>query len=95
MRSGWLGVPYLAYAGICAVLALVWAGVWPQDLSTGQTGLHFALIRWGHSLTWLSLAAACLCWAFHADRIGRILALAGLAGYVAFLLAVVTARTSS
>jgi hypothetical protein len=85
MRSGLLGVPYLAYAALCATLAAVWVFIWPVDQAADRAGLAFLIIRWGHCASWGCLAGACLAWARGQDAAGRALALAALACYGAFV----------
>lgn len=57
---GWLGLPLLLWATICATIALVWVAVWPAERASAATGLRLFLIRWGHALVWGLLAAMCL-----------------------------------
>lgn len=88
MRTGWFGVPFWVYLAGCAALSLLWLFVWPSDRVSGDAGLRYFLLRWGHSLTWALLASACLCWALDALTAGTVLALASLPVYLAFMAAV-------
>lgn len=87
MHTGWFGIPFWVYLAACLALSTVWLFVWPSDKVGPGAGLRYFLLRWGHSLTWALLGAACLCWALSAATAGTILAVASLPAYLAFVAA--------
>jgi hypothetical protein len=80
-----------ALAVVAAGVAVVWLLVVPE-VPAGAGALRGAVLRWGHAVVWLLLAAAAAAWAAGARRrtVER-LAVAALAVYAAFVLALVTA----
>lgn len=94
MEIKFLGVPMFIWGALCLLVAIAFAFVWPSNKAASATGLRFALIRWGHSLVWLLLAASCFLRGLDASASGAANVIALLAGlsYIAFLISVVTAK---
>lgn len=59
MAPGWLGVPLYVWGLLCLAVSAVWAFLWPADRAVGVEGIRFFMIRWGHSVVWLLMAAMC------------------------------------
>ena len=94
MSEGFLGLPWLALAGIALVISALFTVIQVPKQTPNTTGLtHFAL-RWCHSLAWLLLAVSIVLravgsqWSGVADPVGRT----GLLAYVAFLVAISLTR---
>ncbi len=89
MERGWLNLPYIAWAAICTAVALVYAFVWPRErVALDAAPLRFLLVRWGHSLAWVLLAAMCLLKATGNPSLagwGNLVGLLALPVYLAFL----------
>lgn len=95
MERGWLNLPYVAWAAICLVVAVVWAVAWPHDRAVNAMGLRLFLIRWGHSITWGLLAVMCLMKASGQSGIsdrGNLVGLLAVPAYLAFLAATFVLR---
>jgi hypothetical protein len=61
LSDGLLGAPWLAWGGVCLVVAVVYSVVWPrpkQPVSMRPLWRHLVL-RWAHALVWLLLAGSC------------------------------------
>jgi len=56
MLKGFLNVPWLLWAGLALIIAVIYSFVWPHKAVTATTGLRFFVLRWGHALTWILLA---------------------------------------
>lgn len=77
----------LAAIAIALGLAVLWLVVVPEQSET-STGLAGWLLRFGHSLCWLLLAATAALWTARAPRRAiDLTAWAALAAYAGFLLA--------
>lgn len=77
----------LAAIAIALGLAALWLVVVPEEAET-STGLASWLLRFGHSLCWLLLAATAALWTARAPRRAiDLTAWAALAAYGGFLLA--------
>lgn len=85
MEERFLGVPLLLWGAICLAVALVWVFVWPAERAAGAGGLRFFLIRWGHTITWLCLAAMAFLRALGGPALAGVANLVGLAGLAAYL----------
>ncbi|WP_093617397.1 hypothetical protein [Actinoplanes philippinensis] len=85
-----LGVPAYVWSAICLLLAVVWIFIWPSGQATGTSGFTWLALRWGHTATWLILAAAALAAAVGAPVAAQRIALAALPAYAAFVYAMVT-----
>ncbi|NJM06762.1 hypothetical protein HC891_12135 [Candidatus Gracilibacteria bacterium] len=87
MNERFLGVPLIFWGIGCLAVALVWVFVWPAERAVGVGGLRWFLIRWGHTLTWICLAACVLCAPAVSRNSypGRPVGLLGLAAYIGFL----------
>lgn len=89
-----LGLPLLIWAALCLALAVVWAIFWPGDRSALREGPRFLILRWGHALVWLLLAAAALAAALGGSaQYAPALWLARAAG-LAYLVFIATVATS-
>lgn len=78
MESRFFGLPFVVWGVVCLVVAVVFVFVWPHDRVADAAGLRYVVVRWGHTLVWLLLAASC----FVRAVLGA--AGAGLANNVAF-----------
>jgi hypothetical protein len=90
MRSGFFGIPLVFWGGACLLLAVVWVFVWPADRAAGAGGIRLWLMRWGHTVTWLLLAAMCFLKAFGNKRVAGWadpVGMAALAVYLGFMAA--------
>lgn len=88
-----LGLPLIVWAVLCLAMAVVWAFVWPSGKIAAHEGARFLILRWGHALAWLLLAAAALVAALGGQAgVGPALWLARAAGlaYFIFIAAVAT-----
>jgi hypothetical protein len=84
-----LGVPLLLWGAACLVIAVIFAFVWPSGAGD-LVGLRYLLVRWGHALVWLLLAA--FCFARGARLPGPINVLGVAAGLVYLVFLVSTIR---
>ncbi len=94
MTEGFLGVPWLAWAGLAAVVGALFTVLQIPKQTPHTTGLTHFVLRWFHSITWFLLAASFLLRGVSPGLTGiaDVLAYAGLAAYLGFWMAVV--RTS-
>ena len=86
-----MGVSWFVWAGLATLIAVVFTRVVPKQTKSTSGATHFAL-RWCHSIAWALIALSFLLRALSdgstaADTVG----LAGLATYLAFVVA--TTRT--
>lgn len=56
MIKGFLNLPWLAWAGLALVVALIYSFTWIPKSAEVATGFRFFILRWGHALTWFLLA---------------------------------------
>jgi len=56
MIPGFLNLPWLAWAGLSLLVAIIYSFVWPKKVVTETTGLRYFIVRWGHALVWILLA---------------------------------------
>lgn len=89
MQTFTLNISWLVWSLLALLVAGVFAVVWPKSRAEGQvTAVQFFLLRWGHSLVWLSLSLSFLLRsqaAFAGSGLPDLLALAALPLYVGFL----------
>jgi len=87
-RGMWRVRPWV-WALPCAVVAVVYAVVWPaSDVTAGTTATSYLILRWGHSATWVLLALSFVVrgsTSHWSSRIANLLAIAALLNYAAFL----------
>jgi hypothetical protein len=99
MAAALFGVPWVAWGGLCLLVATVYTAIWPRPATAGagrvdpprrRRALRWRrrVLRWGHALVWLLLALSCFLRA--APRAGgagaaNLLAGLALAGYAVFL----------
>lgn len=81
---------------LCAVISIVVAIVYliivPEEASNAH-GVQRLVLTYGHSLCWVFLAGASALWALERSlRLSALLAYAGLAVYVAFMIALLAAK---
>lgn len=55
--KGFLDLPWFVWAILALIIAVVYLFVWPQKAGATATGFRLFILRWGHALTWLLLAA--------------------------------------
>ncbi|GGJ29815.1 hypothetical protein [Deinococcus roseus] len=77
-----LGLPYWVWGILSCGVAVLFVFVYPYK---PLTGIRFFLQRWGHSLVWLFLAAACFVAPSSPDLARKLAGLGGLM-YLAFML---------
>lgn len=58
MSESFLGLRLTFWAIPCLILAGTWILFWPNYQAQGQPRGRYLILRWGHALTWLLLAAA-------------------------------------
>lgn len=81
MDSSARRMPSVALGSASMVLAVLWFLVWPEDRVGGDTGgLERAVLRWGHGLVWLLLAAM---WFLKASRVTALRRPSDVCGYLA------------
>ena len=87
MIKGFLNLPWLVWAGLALVVAIVYAFVWPQKAAMAAPGFRFLILRWGHALTWLLIAVHFLLRGLSPSLNGlaNIMALAGGLMYLLFM----------
>lgn len=56
MNKGFLNLPWLVWAGLALIVALVYSFIGIPKSAETAVGLRFFIIRWGHALTWVLLA---------------------------------------
>jgi hypothetical protein len=89
------GIPLTVWALICLGIAAVYWYIWPKPDArrTKPRGKGVAFIlRAGHSLVWVLLAAGCLMGAYGYGTAGWIIALTALPLYIAFIVLLVMDR---
>ena len=57
MIRGFLNLPWFVWAGLALAVAVVYSFVWPQKAVNAASDFRFFILRWGHALTWILLAA--------------------------------------
>ena len=83
-----LGLPVEIWATICFAVAGAYAIFWPRPprtATTPRTAWEHFVLRWFHTLTWLSLGLAALAVKYAGASAAQILGLLGLVGYVTFM----------
>lgn len=90
MIKGFLNLPWLAWAGLALVVALVYSFLWIPKSAETATGLRFFILRWGHALTWFLLTINFVLRGISPNLNGIANLVAG-AGGVMYLLFMITA----
>lgn len=87
MIKGFLNLPWFIWAGLALVVALVYTFVWPQK-AADASGFRFFILRWGHALTWVLIAANFVLRGISPslDGTANLLALSGGILYLVFLM---------
>lgn len=84
-----LGFPLQTWALVCLAVAVFYYLKWPRPrperTGPARTALVHYILRLGHSLVWLLLAAACYVWASGSPGVASGLAAMALVIYVVFL----------
>jgi hypothetical protein len=83
-----LGIPVYFWSILVLVPTIAYAFIWPKKLV--QLNPHsrrtYLFLRWGHSFSWLMLALALFAWASHSTLIAILLAIAGAAIYLVYMI---------
>ncbi|MCU0502454.1 MAG: hypothetical protein MUC51_11945 [Anaerolineae bacterium] len=90
-----LGIPFTVWGIACLVVAAIWVFVWPNNKRVGANSLPRFILRWGHALVWLCLAAAAFIAGF--DILGgtntaQFVALLAALTYLVFMMTLVVTR---
>ncbi len=86
MNSTFWGLPVEVWVGLCLAVAAFYTMLWPRPLRGEQRSLWTAsVLRWGHALVWVLLAAAFLAYRFFGLLPAQLLGLSGLALYIVFM----------
>ncbi|MCC7119503.1 MAG: hypothetical protein IT310_13345 [Anaerolineales bacterium] len=88
MIKGFLGLPWLVWAGVALLIALVYSFFGIPKSAELAVGLRFFILRWGHALTWVLLAInfALRGAAPNLDGLANVIAAAGGVMYLLFML---------
>lgn len=89
------GIPLLFWGLGCLVVAAAYYRLWPQPSpkrSLPRTSFQHFVLRYGHMLVWLLLAAGCFLAGAGYASIGLTLAFAALPVYIVFLVMLVQDR---
>ncbi len=89
------GVPLVLLGGVCLVLTIVWAFVWPRGRVTPSDGTRYLIVRWFHALVWLLLALAAFVAGlelFGGLALAQPLALLALFVYFVYMFTLLTSR---
>jgi hypothetical protein len=82
MSKGFLNLPFWFWALLSLALAVVWLFVGPHTRLPDDASFRYAVIRWGHSATWLLLALSFFLRGLSPGLAGLANALAVAAGLV-------------
>lgn len=84
------GLPMYLFGFFCLFLTLSYAVQWPKAEKGRErpSWLH-VIIRWGHPLVWLLLAAACFLWYWRFVSLGTQVAINAMLLYFVFIAAFV------
>ena len=96
MNSTFLGLSLTYWAIPCLMFAVMWRVVWPSYRAVGATIWRYLLLRWGHALTWLFLAASTFVAGtgyLGGDLTAGVLGLLAVIAYFAFLYATITTNS--
>lgn len=90
MIEGFLGVPWLVWAGLAAVVGAVFTVFQIPKQTPDTAGLTHFVLRWFHSITWFLLAVSFLLRGLSPDLAGiaDVLAYVALGAYLGFWMAV-------
>ena len=96
MTTGLLGVPWLVWSGLAAVLAVFFTVVQIPKQTPHTVGFTHLALRWFHSITWLLLALSFLLRGLvpAAPTLANLVGVAGLGTYITFHIALSRARAS-
>ena len=93
MNSTFWGLPVEVWVGLCLVVAGIYGVIWPRPTPGEQRSPWTAFIlRWGHTLVWVLLAAALLAYRFVGLLPAQVLGLSGAALYVLFMATIISSR---
>ncbi|RIK42063.1 MAG: hypothetical protein DCC55_10000 [Chloroflexi bacterium] len=89
MDARFLGIPFVAWGGLCLAVAAAFTIFWPSAKATsGISTVRYLLLRWGHAAVWGLLALALFLRGLGGAPgavIAQITALLALVIYFAFL----------
>jgi hypothetical protein len=86
MESTLWGLPVEVWVGLCLAVAAFYTVLWPRPLPGEHRSPWTAFVlRWGHALVWVLLAAALLVYRFWDPLPAQLLGLSGLALYILFM----------
>lgn len=88
MIRGFLNLPWFVWAALACVVAVIYVFIWPQRAAEAASGFRFFILRWGHALTWILIAANFVLRGISPSLEGasNLLALAGGALYCLFIM---------
>jgi hypothetical protein len=90
-----LGIPLTIWSVACLVVAAIWVFVWPRNRSVASGSLPYFILRWGHALVWLFLAAAAFIAGFNilggANTV-QFVALLALLTYLVFIATLIATK---
>jgi len=93
MNSTFWGLPVEGWVGLCLAVAGFYWVVWPRPTPDERRSVWTGFIlRWGHALVWVLLAAALLAYRFVGLLTAQVLGLAGLALYILFMTTLIGRR---
>lgn len=94
MISGFLGLPWFAWAALALIVGVIYTFIWPKKAVKEDAGFRFLVIRWGHALTWLLLAINFVLRGISPSMNGEanFIALAGGFVYILFMVMTFIAR---
>lgn len=91
-----LGAPLAVWGFGCLMIAAAYWSFWPQPNAgrlTPRTPFTHFILRYGHALVWLLLAAGCFLAGFGLTALGIILAAAAVPLYLLFLVMLLRDRS--
>ena len=88
MIKGLFNIPWLGWAAIALLVAIIFTFVWPHKAMPEAGSIRYFAVRWAHALTWYLLAISFLLRGLSPDWNGaaNIIAIAGGLTYLFFLL---------
>lgn len=81
------GFPMYFFGVFCLILALIYAVQWPKAVGRERPLIAHLIMRWGHALVWLLLAASCFLWYVGSNPLGNQLAANAMILYLIFIIA--------
>lgn len=84
---GILGLSFKTWGVVCLGVAILYFFLWPRP-KTGtpeRSATQHFILRWGHSLVWLLMAAACYVAAGGNPRPARLIGWSAMIAYIVFM----------